>query len=133
MPASDMDRAEHERWLRLVESQQLASVMNDTRWRRAIAALEQIPGYKLRFRVKAIDRDCAPSGLWIEGIEHAGWLRYIEWMDVNPRQDLGQLSHRDFTDNIVAALRRAEVRLTVEDGTIRIWGYLRPGCSPDFL
>jgi hypothetical protein len=135
---SEEQRIDYIRLKRYIEREQLRSVMSDTRWSKAYKALQSIPDFRVRFRVKDVRGD-DPPGDW------EGWFPlhvppgpWIEWLDIDPFKRtyrgalIGDLL-KDRSAEIENALHTASVPFTRENGAIRIWGYTRPGASPEFV
>ena len=125
---------------RYIEREQLCSTMNATKWREAIQVLLDIPNFTVRYRAKAVREDAPPPDQW-EGFFshlHLGGSVDIEWLEIDPIQRI----HRgallddleiDRTAEVVQALHSVPVPFTLESNAIRIWGYTRPGASPEFV
>jgi len=126
-----------ERLARYIEREQLASVMSDTKWQRLFNVLEPIQGL-LDFRRKDV-RGCddAPES-WCSDFYHmlGGWSS-IEWLDIRavrtiPRGALVKPKTEDHTPLLIQAVRQAGVPFSRHEECIRIWGYVRPGVSPQW-
>lgn len=97
----------------------MTSIMNDTKWRAAIAALQAIPRFRVRFRVKDVGGVEPRADHWEKSFPwHVPTFVTIEWLDIDPI-----VGTEDFTAAIVEALEAAHVPFTHEAGAIRIWGY----------
>jgi hypothetical protein len=117
----------HRRLASYIERHQFVSVMNDTKWREAIACLQCIPGFPVVFRVRCVrDPIDAPLHRDRSFPWHVPPFQAIEWLDVDPRVRL-TIPPQDFTDPILNALKALPVPVSREDGYLRIWGYYRPG------
>ncbi len=112
--------------LRLVERERLVSAMNATKWLEVTEAMRQLPGGPPGFRLK--DIHCTsfvwPGHSWDrEWYYHPRPWEDIEWLEIEP--DLRQ-------EEIAASLKRIGAPFSIEGGIVRVWGWLRPGVSPDF-
>ena len=126
-------RQDAERLRRYIEREQLGLVMNATKWREAVQALQAIPGFVVRFRVKTVRGPEPPAGHWEGGFP---WhlpqpYAHIEWLDINPvvQRPRGVLvpdEVMDFTEQVTRALRVVNVPFVQQGQIIRIQGYVRP-------
>ena len=118
--------AHHEReaqpWRRYVESEQLVSAMNATKWSETTEAMRLLPGGPPGFRVKEIwSARWWPGSHWDhEWCCHPRPWEEIEWLEIQP-----DARH----DEIVTMLKKIGASFNLEAGHIRIWGWLRPGVS----
>jgi hypothetical protein len=65
-----------------------------------------------------------------------GWSS-IEWLEIRaqrtiPRGALVEPTIEDKTPLLIQAVREAGLAFSRHEQCIRIWGYLRPGVSPDW-
>lgn len=80
-----------------------------------------------------------PSGQWDGDFPwHVPTPEFIEWLEFDPvvRTPRGRLvadDCEDFTQLLSQALLDARIPFSIEDGALRIWGYMRPGVSPNFV
>ena len=126
-----------ERLARYIAREGLVSMMNDTKWQRLFHALEPIQGW-LSFRRKDVrENEGAPTS-WCGDFHYmfAGWSN-IEWLDIGARRRirLGTLVEARIEDNtalLIQAVRQAGVPFSRHDECIRVWGYVRPGVSPQW-
>lgn len=126
---------DRERLERYILREQLISVMNDSRWRRLIAVLNDLP-ISCTFRRKDVREPMWEDAQWDSDFHHVfgGSWASIEWIEINakiekPRGQLVPPSIDDRTDELQNALRQARVPFTVEHGNTRVWGYTRSGRS----
>jgi len=127
------DKQQYTEWIsHYIQREQFYSVINDTKWREAICALEAMPNAPVQFRAKCLGAD--PATLWdISFPYHIPQpFRSIEWLEINPifRYFRGALVDDevvDFTHEVIQALRSVHVPFTQEDSLIRIWGYVQSG------
>jgi len=125
--------------LALLEHEQLASVLNDTKWEEltaAMRALRPLPDW----RCKEIS---APGpGDWdAEWYYHVRPFHKIEWLEigfVHPKRVPGRYEPAPLTPaeradaeaRVRATLSSLGVPFSVENGLVRVWGYTRPGAQP---
>ena len=129
---------DRERLRRYVQREQLASVMSDAKWRRLLAVIDDLP-FGVRFRAKGVRESEREQAGWDPDRYHVfgGDLAAIEWVELSARTEVprGRLvapEVRDHTDELRRALAAANVPFSMENGNIRVWGYTRPGCSPQW-
>ncbi len=122
-----------ERLERYVVREGLSSVMNDTKWREALDALQGVTGYIVRFRVKDVRGPEPRPGYWDRDFPYNISRPYknIEWFEVNPlvERSRGALlapDVEDFTGAIVMTFQSKGIPYHHERGVIRIRGYTRP-------
>jgi Family of unknown function (DUF6678) len=133
-----MEQAEDRKRLRkYVETEGLTSVLNNTKWQQLFTRLEGIQGI-LDFRRRDVRDapDFAPR--WDGDIYHmfGGWDN-IEWLDIRAQvtQQRGALvapKVEDHTDALIDAVRSSGVPFTITSDGVRVWGYIRPGASPQW-
>lgn len=109
----------------------LSPIMNETKWRETMEALQSIPGYYVRFRVKDV-QGSEPTDFWESSfpyhVPHP--FKVIEWLEINPVIERHQGSliapeKIDFTAGVVGALQAKSIPFYQEAGVIRIQGYTR--------
>ena len=121
----DQQRRGADSWRRYAERERLVSTMNATKWREAAEAVRNLVGGPPGFRIKDMLGPEPEIGSWDrEWCYHPRPWVTIEWLEIQPDHRHGE---------IVATLKRIGVPISLEDGRIRIWGWLRPGTSPEFL
>lgn len=114
---------------------QLASVMNDTKWRELAEVMTSHAEFNPGIRTKYL-LDDEPLGFahldweWIK----RGEGRYIEWLDISPvRKDyVGRLVATklvDFTEWVRASLTAHSIPFEEAEGIFRVRGYLRANTS----
>jgi hypothetical protein len=136
--SSDDERRRH---LALLEREQLASVMNDTRWEKlagAMQAFDPLPDW----RCKDISAD-GPGPWDAEWCYHIRPFHTIEWLEigfVHPKPAAGATSAQltiaartDAEKRLRAQLSALGVPYSIEGGLVRVWGYTRPGTQPSWV
>ena len=136
MPSPDQEK-DAKRLRRRVECERLTSVMNDTKWRRLLELLQDF--YPCSLRRKDVGEEAPPLDHSDTDIYHAlgGW-EHIEWVDLDPVSSVfrGALVEPEIVDrsgDLRAALKAASIPFSIENGKIRVWGYLAPGVSPNWV
>jgi hypothetical protein len=117
-------RREPESWRRYAERERLVSAMNATKWRETTEAMRHLIGGPPGFRIKDMRGPEPGLAAWDrEWFYHPRPWETIEWLEIypDPRHD-----------EIVTALKGIGVPISLEEGRIRIWGWLRPGASTEF-
>ena len=122
-----------QRLARYIEREQIVGLMNDTKWREVIHAIQAIAGYVPQFRVKDLLGPEPADDAWDGSFPHhvPRPFKIIEWLEFEPvvRIPRGQLvapEATDYTEALMAALRSVSVPFEQRGPYIRIWGYSRP-------
>ena len=102
--------------LRYIEQNGLVSAMNATKWRETTEAMRQLPGGPPQFRRKDL-RWPYPEAWEGEWFYHPRPWETIEWLEIRSEAR---------TEQIAGILRTIGTPFTVENGNIRITGWLRP-------
>lgn len=124
-----------ERLQAYIHREQLASVMCDSKWRRLVAVIRDVP-FGCGFWCKDVRWAVRDEPYWDGDIYHVfAATESIEWVEINTkeRRSRGRLLPTvitDHTDELRAALLAANVPFSIENGNVRVWGYTRPGLSP---
>lgn len=116
----------HERKLsNLLKDGRLIPILNNTKWRELISEMREAPsGLNPQFRGRSI---FAPPGFVTRW--DGDWYHHI-----NPVGDIEWLEVRAGTDEwLLSVLGRRSIPFSIESGTIRIWGYVRPDAQPQWL
>jgi hypothetical protein len=112
-------------WRRYVEREGLVSAMNETKWRETTEAMRHLPGGPPGFRIKDVGGPEPGLEDWDrEWYYHPRPWETIEWLEIRPDPR---------RDEIVGALKGIGAPISLEEGRIRIWGWLRPGASPAWV
>lgn len=116
---------------KIVQRDQLVSWMNNTRWRE----LRDSPVWVFAhsYRCRCLDGDPNDDELWAPWDEFLPVYACIEWLDL----DVGFFekpgrTHDEGVAELKGILRSLSIRFTTEGRYIRIWGYTRPGATPQF-
>jgi hypothetical protein len=112
-------------WRRDAEREGLVSAMNATKWRETSEAMRHLPGGPPGFRIKDIRGPEPGLEDWDrEWYYHPRPWEAIEWLEIrsDPRRD-----------QIVGILKGIGAPISLEEGRIRIWGWLKPGASPAWI
>jgi len=137
MTVTEDQRVARSRLKRHIQREGLVSAMNDTKWRRLFDALEPIQGF-LDFRRKDVREEEPDADCWCGDLYMMfGGEESIEWLDIRGilsvrRGALLASKTEDKAEALVEAVRSAGVAFSTGDGCIRVWGYVRPGTSPDW-
>ncbi|MFB2707326.1 DUF6678 family protein [Marinobacter shengliensis] len=120
-----------------LEENQISSVLNDSKWERLFELLREIEG-ALDFQRKDLDEPEPDESYWDGDLYHVmGEWQRIEWLNIRAlvSESKGALLQpvvTDRTDLLIQALEKAGTPFErLKDG-VRIWGYLRPGVSPQW-
>jgi hypothetical protein len=115
---SEEQKKEVERLRNFVSRNRLSPQMNGTKWRAAIDAIQNIPGYAASFRVKCVTDAQDPSEkVWDEAFpKNIPLYNAIEWLEFNPK---------GFREDITRELTAARIPITGSKDGIRIIGYAR--------
>jgi hypothetical protein len=130
---TDEQREDLRRLRHYIEREDLRRIMNNTKWREAIAVVRALqPEFWVQFRARWVSQRSQPT--WEGSFPWhlpSPWLG-IEWLDIKtvvtvPRRPGQETYTVDRTDEILSGFRSCNVPFTYADGVVRIWGYLRPG------
>lgn len=128
---------QHRRWRSFIEREGLASLMNDTKWRNLVFALEhhwEGPRWRVK-RLTAAEPDPF-HGAYEPHLYGMDW-RGVEWLDLDPTVTgskgklLPERVIANHTPAIVRVLRSVHAPYSREGDLIRVWGYARPGKFPN--
>ncbi|MGK0247889.1 MAG: hypothetical protein ACI910_000617 [Oleispira sp.] len=123
---------------RYLESENITSVLNNTKWKRLFSELKNIEGY-VDFQRKDVNEEFTNHEYWCMDIYNifAGWEN-IEWLNIRALtvQRRGALVKPKIENNIqllLKAISKSGVPYCMNGDGIRIYGYLRIGVSPDWV
>ncbi len=128
-----------QRVLRLVEREGLVAVMNATKWQELVAITRAYTACAPRHRIKDLRGPEPPADTWDgEWYYHLRPYRTIEWLEITcfPHAEQGNRSLADVdhcVQHIMDDLQAAHIPFSLERGAIRVWGYLRPGVTPEWV
>lgn len=116
-----------------INSNQLASVMNKTKWRELAALMTSNPEFSPLVRTRHLLDKTQVTGFAYHDWEciKLGETNWIEWMEIDPirRDYVGRLvddKEVDFTEWVRAALLSKTIPFEEIDGVFKIRGYIRP-------
>lgn len=122
---------------RYLESEKITGVLNNTKWERLFSELKKIE-FTLDFQRKDLDEVEPAPTYWDSDLYHVlgGWEQ-IEWLNIRAliSRNKGALVKPEIEDNtslLISALEHAGTPYCLHNDGIRIWGYLRPGVSPEW-
>ncbi len=127
---------ERERIRRYIEQAQLTATMNTTKWCELTEAMLAMTDVSPRHRIKDILGPEPPPAAWDgEWFYHLRPYERIEWLEVEcfplcegvPVPETQRAACRK---RIAHILHAHTIPFSMQNGVIRIWGYLRPGFTP---
>jgi hypothetical protein len=123
---------------RYIESENLTSVLNNTKWNRIFSELKSIGCY-IDFQRKDIDEEFTDHEYWCSDIYNVfgGW-EHIEWLNIRALtfHRRGALVKPKIEDNIqllIKAISNSGVPYCKHGDGVRVYGYLRIGVSPEWV
>ncbi len=120
-----------------IKRNQLSGVLNDTKWRQLFRSLES-KRLGLPFKRKDVRDSDDLNEHWDHDIYHVfGAWENIEWLEIRAVVRIRQGAllppiEKDFTNELIAAVTQAGVPYSKTEDGIKVWGYLRPGDSPEW-
>lgn len=118
-----LDDASRAKLAKLLAAGELVSVMNNTKWSELINSMLDSPEMAPKFRLRGV---LAPSGHVMEW--DADWhyhihpVAEIEWLELKALSSVW----------LETTLRKCNIRYSIEEGTIRVWGYMKRDSQPDW-
>ena len=107
-----------------LEREKIVSVLNDTKWQKLFDCLKTTDNYYLDFRRKDLNSSESPN--WNGDLyEVFGMWQIIEWMEI--RTDRAHLPELNL------AVKNSGVPYSKNNDILKVWGYLRPGVSPNWV
>lgn len=122
---------------RYIEENQITCVLNDTKWEHLFQSLKKIE-WTLDFQRKDLDEQDPDESNWDADIYHVmGECQKIEWLYIRAQvsEHKGALLEPKITDNtplLLEAIKHANIPYALHKDGVKIWGYLRPGVSPNW-
>ncbi|WP_374518352.1 DUF6678 family protein [Undibacterium squillarum] len=127
-----------ERLVEIINTYQLVSVMNKTKWRELCQDFEAIHNFHIKIRYKLITED------EIYGFAPVWWHQlledtpFIEWLEFDPlvRESRGRLiaeKQTDYSSEILNILNKHSIRYSKEESYFRVWGYIRGDANPEIV
>ena len=122
---------------RYIEKNQITCVLNDTKWEQLFQSLKKIE-WTLDFQRKDLDEQDPEESNWDSDIYHVmGESQNIEWLYIRAQvsEHQGALLKPKITDNtplLLEAIKHANIPYSMHKDGVKIWGYLRPGVSPNW-
>lgn len=128
----------NEKLLKIVNSRQLVSAMNKTKWRELCGEFEELHSLSISVRYKLITSD------QVLGFSPVWWNELfdvsagIEWLDFNPgvKEHRGRLISDKETDRsaeILDVFRKHGIQHSIQESYFRVWGYLSQDVHPEFV
>lgn len=122
----------NENVLKVIQSEQLTSLMNNTKWKKLINSLTSdsdfIPSVYIEYLFKTLNGS-GYSPVWWNEVEQDGF-EIIEWLDILPykeiiRGKLVQNKRIDYSDFIKECLENNSINYERSEDKFRIYGYKR--------
>jgi hypothetical protein len=99
--------------------------MNNTKWQE-LRNSNEVARCVWGYRCRTFQDGPGDDTLSVPWSEFMPMFFSIEWLELETRSEPGILNC------LVRALRAIGVRFTLEGPNVRIWGYSRPGQTPEF-
>jgi hypothetical protein len=108
-----------------IEREQLYCVLNDTKWNKLFNCLEPHQD-NLDFQRKDLDESSPIESKWNGDIyEIFGLSQKVEWINIHIL--------KNHESDVLDSIKKANVPLSKHGENYRVWGYLRPEQSPEWL
>lgn len=128
----------NENLLNIINTRQLVSVMNQTKWRELCEEFESLQDLNIKVRYKLITAE------QMFGFSPVWWHQLfeetpsIEWLEFDPivAEHRGQLiSHKetDRSTEILNVLKKHSIRYSQEQTYFKVWGYISAVDTPEFV
>ena len=124
--------------LKIINSRQLVSVMNKTKWQELCEEFEGIQNWNVKVRYKLITSNkllgFSPVW-WFELFEETPLIEWLEFDLVVPEYKQGMISQKetDRSVEIVNILRKHSIRYSREQSYFKVWGYISAATNPEFV
>lgn len=118
-----LDCASRVKLTKLLDAGELVQVMNNTKWGELINSMLNSPEMEPKFRLRSV---LAPPGHVMEW--DADWhfhihpVAEVEWLELRALSSAW----------LETTLREYDIRYSIEEGTLRVWGYVRRDTQPDW-
>lgn len=118
-----LDGASRAKVTKLLGAGELVPVMNNTKWGELINSMLNSPEMEPKFRLRSV---LAPPGHVLKW--DADWhfhihpVAEIEWLELKALSSAW----------LETTLRKCGIRYSIEEGTLRVWGYIRRDSPPDW-
>ncbi|MET4108496.1 DUF6678 family protein [Hymenobacter sp. UYP22] len=124
---------QNDKIMEFIFANQLASVMNRTKWKELAQEMTYHPEFNPEVRIKYVNDELTGYSFyhldweWVK----SGDVRVIEWMEIDStrRTYVGRLVDKstvDFSSWVRQALRKHSIPFDETEGIFRINGYLKP-------
>lgn len=133
MTETEEQTKDRHRMARYIAREELVSVMNQTKWERLQALMQQESYRRPPWRAYCLRdaEDLEPE--WdYDWHYHLPPFKSIVWLEINPiqKERRGQLLPDKLTDNtdyLTDLLKTHHIPFSIEGQSLRVWGYLKPG------
>lgn len=118
-----LDDASRAKVTKLLGAGELVPVMNNTKWGELINSMLNSPEMEPKFRLRSV---LAPPGHVLKW--DADWhfhihpVAEIEWLELKALSSMW----------LETTLRKCGIRYSIEEGTLRVWGYMKRDSQPDW-
>lgn len=136
MPTEEQAK-DRERLKKYIERERLTCILNNTKWQELYKSLEPIQEL-LDFKRKDVRESDDKNQRWNGDFYYmfGGWAD-IEWLQIRaqittPRGALLEPKVDDRTDDLISAIMKTKVPFSRTEDGVKIWGYVRPGESPEW-
>lgn len=124
--------------LKIINTRQLVSVMNKTKWRELCEDFKAIQNLNIKVRYKLISTD------QMFGFSPVWWHQLledtpaIEWLEFDPivTKYRGRLLSDEVTDRsseILNILKKHSIKYSKEGSYFKVWGYISAVTNPEFV
>ena len=123
--------------LKIIDSRQLVSVMNKTKWKELCDSFSESIDFTPSVRYKCITSDEVTGFSLVWWNEMFRESAAFEWLDIDPvkRERRGRLvsdRETDYSDTVIGILKKYNIPYSIEEGCYRVWGYISKNENPDF-
>ncbi|WP_205737318.1 DUF6678 family protein [Halioglobus japonicus] len=113
---------------KIIDQNQLVSMMNKTKWRELCSEFEKESTVSplVKYKLITSDKEFGLSEVWWH--ELYGECQAIEWLDFSKVK-----SRENISTQVVAVLDSVGVPYSDEGGVFRVWGYVNSNSRPSHL